>query len=127
MVVSEVPPATTTTGLLLPGGGVVGVTFTVTVWVSVWPFWPVATQVYVVSVAGKTLYPTAAAAGWNRMPASVTVTAPVVWQASVMAVPGDGEAGGVAVNEVILGGGITITLTVAVAVTEPAGLVAVSV
>src|SRR5207249_7329910 len=54
-----------------------------------------------------TLFRSPAAAGWNRMPASVTVTAPVVWQASVMAVPGDGEAGGVAVNEVILGGGIT--------------------
>jgi hypothetical protein len=61
------------------------------------------------------------------MPAIVTVTAPVVTQASVTGLPGDGEVGGVAVNEVIFGGGTTVTFTVAVAVTEPTALVAVNV
>jgi len=55
----------------------------------------------------------------------VMLVAPVVLKASVLLEP-DAMLAGLAVNEVIAGSGVPI-VTVAVAVTEPAELVAVSV
>jgi hypothetical protein len=57
----------------------------------------------------------------------VTLTALLVWQLSNTALPGDGDGFGFAVKEVITGGGITFTVTVVLAVTLPAALVAVNV
>jgi hypothetical protein len=54
-----------------------------------------------------------------------TLVAPVVLKASVLLEP-DAMLAGLAVNEVIVGSG-AVTVTVAVAVTEPAESVAVSV
>jgi hypothetical protein len=54
----------------------------------------------------------------------VTLVAPVMLKASVLLEP-DAMLAGLAVNAVIVGGGVTVT--VVVAVTDPAELVAVSV
>jgi hypothetical protein len=57
----------------------------------------------------------------------VMVLAPEVLHCKVTRVPGAGEGFGVAVNDNTFGGGTTVTLIVAEAVTDPTRLVAVSV
>jgi hypothetical protein len=65
--------------------------------------------------------------GRNKTPPIVTLVAFCVWQDSSTALPGAGDGFGVAVNDVISGAGTWFTVTVAVAVELPAGLVAVNV
>ncbi len=60
------------------------------------------------------------------MPAIVILATLVAWHESTTGLPGDGETGGVAVKEVIIGPAITVTFTIALAVLVPAALVAVS-
>src|SRR5580658_8999713 len=60
------------------------------------------------------------------MPPIVTLVAFCVWQDSSTGEVGDGDGFGLAVKDVINGGAITLTFTVAAAVTLPAELVAVS-
>src|SRR5262249_19764759 len=124
MVCWKLPPEITTTGLF--GVGLTGcVTFTSTVFVTVCPPAPVATQVYVVSVLGNTT--AVGLGGRNWMPLIVTPVAPVVSQVRSTLVPGAGDVAGSAVKELIASEGGWFTVTVAVAVALPAAFVAVSV
>src|SRR5437016_3241532 len=113
-----VPPAMTIVG---PGGGITGppgvFTVTVTDFVSVCPFCPVAMHWYVVVAVGFTV--NRALPPRNRIPFIVSVVALFAWHASTTAVPGAGDGFGVAVNDVIDTGGITFTVTVVCAVTLP--------
>jgi hypothetical protein len=89
----------------------------------------VAVSVYVVVAAGLTLVEPLAALEVNDPGAIAMVVAPLVAQLSCVLAPAAIVAG-VAWNEVTVGfdgGGVLATVTVAVAVTEPVALLAVSV